>query len=402
MNASFEPGRSHPRGAALLAVIVAIAVLTALGVNVAYENRVSLQAAVNARDELRASYLARSGVTLGRLVVHFQRQVDLAMGGGRPPGAAGAGAAALPIPRVQLWNVVPVSSALLGAVFGGVPAETDGAFEAKLEDEDRKVNAQMDGLTELQAAQVQSFLQLVGDPRWDFLFDREDENGVKATRQDVAIHLADWVDTDQTGSALNPERLVLEKGFGDENAFYDRGPDRYRAKNARFDSLEELFLVAGVSDAFMAAFGDRLTVYMPRDSKMNVNTLDPLELVRNALIMADPPGQPILLDPTLQQRLATAMGEITQGGLLAISYQDYARLLVGFGIQVHAFYLQDKSTDKRGAFDSTSEVFRIRARGSAGAVTKSIDAVVTIDPNQLRNVPPQQAPLGRLLRWREE
>lgn len=330
------------------------------------------------------------------------------MGGVRQAAGAvgGAGAAgALALPRVQLWNLVPVSSALLGAVFGGVPSVTDGSFEAKLEDEDRKVNAQMDGLPGpggLQAAQLASFFQLVQDPRWDFLFDREDENGVKATRQDVAIHLADWVDDNQVASALDPDRLALASGFGDENYLYDRGPDRYKAKNARFDSLEELHLVAGVSDAFLAAFEDRLTVYMPRDAKMNVNTRDPVELLRNAYIMADPPGQPILQDPTLKDRLETAMSEVTQGGLLALSPQQFALLLQGFGIQVNSVYLQAVNQDKRGAFVDRSQVFRIRAHGSAGPVTKSIDAVVTIDPNQLRNVPREQAPLGRLLRWREE
>jgi general secretion pathway protein K len=375
-------------------VIVALAVLTALAVNVAYDVRVSLQSAANARDELRAEYQARSAVAFGRLVLFFQQQVDAALG----PAQQQAGSAGLGLPRIQLWNLVPVSSSILGVLFGGTPAAQDGAFDAKLEPEDRKVNAQMDGsaASGLQAAQIASFLQLVGDARWDFLFDREDANGVKSTRQDVLLHLTDWVDDNQTAAALNG--LAFENGIGDENYLYDRGPDRYFAKNARFDSLDELYLVAGVSDAFMAAFGDRLTVYASRNGLMNVNTLDRIELLRNAAIMAYPPGQPVLQDPALPEKLQKAVAETTLGGILAITPVQFSQILQGFGIQVDPMY-QKTNSDKKGAFTDRSVVFRIRASGTAGAVTKKLDVVVTLDPSQLRG---QAAPLGRLLHWREE
>jgi general secretion pathway protein K len=191
----------------------------------------------------------------------------------------------------------------------------------------------------------------------------------------------------------------LESGFGDENSLYDRGEDRYRAKNARFDSLAELHLVAGVSDAFMAAFGARLTVYLSKNAKMNVNTLDPLELVRNALVMADPPGQPLLADPSLPERLQKAVSDVTAGGIFAMSPLQFGQILEGFGISVSPIYLQQGNRDDRGAFDDRAEVFRIRARGAAGPVEKRIDAVVTIDQTQLRGQPD---PLGRLLAWHEE
>jgi general secretion pathway protein K len=386
--------RAARRGAALLTVIVALAVLTALAVNVAYEVRVSVESAASARDELRAEYQARSGIALGRLVLSFQQQVDQAMG----QATQQLGAAGVTLPRIQLWRLVPVSSTTVGFLFADEGAAPDGAFEAKLEDEDRKVNAQMDGsaTTGLQAAQLASWFQLVADPRWDFLFDREDANGVKVTRQDAVLHLVDWVDENQTASALNG--LVLESGFGDENYLYDRGPDRYRAKNARFDSLAELYLVAGFSDTMMAAFGDHLTVYLSRNAKLNVNTLDKLELLRNAGIMADPPGQPILSDPALPERLQKAVSEVTLGGVVAISTLQFAQVLQGLGISPSVVYLKP-NVDQRGAFTDRPKVFRIRGKGSAGRVVKTIDAVVTTDPDQLHG---QAAPLGRLLHWGEE
>ncbi|HSN90915.1 MAG TPA: hypothetical protein VLS93_06780 [Anaeromyxobacteraceae bacterium] len=392
--AAFPHGRLRPRagrGAALLTVIVALALLTALAADVAGDALVALKSAANARDELRAEYQARSAVAAARLVIHFQWQVDGAMAPTRQPGAGA-------LPRLQLWKFAQVGPAVRDTLFGE-PSARDGAFEARLEDEDRKVNAQMDGSAAkgLQAAQVQSFFEMVRDPRWDFLFDREDENGVKVTREELALALADWVDDNPNASALNG--LALESGFGDENALYDRGEDRYRAKNARFDSLEELHLVSGVSDAFLDAFGDRVTVYLSRNATMNVNTLDPRELLRNALVMAAPPGQAVLSDPSLPERLQKAVSDLTVGGFLAMSPSQFAQILQGFGVTVDPVYLQASNKDGRGAFGDRSTVFRIRAKGAAGAVEKRIGAVVTTDPGQLRNQP---APLGKLIAWREE
>ncbi|HZH04201.1 MAG TPA: type II secretion system minor pseudopilin GspK, partial [Myxococcaceae bacterium] len=68
--------RKNERGVAMLIAIISIAVLTVLATEFAYNSRVDLQMATNARDELRAYYMARSGVQLSRLLLRFQRQID--------------------------------------------------------------------------------------------------------------------------------------------------------------------------------------------------------------------------------------------------------------------------------------------------------------------------------------
>jgi general secretion pathway protein K len=413
--------QTRERGAALLVVTVAIAVLTALAVDLAYQARVSLQSSVDARDELRAECLAKSGVNLSRLVLYFQQQLDTATGGqaGKPQPPT---AMPIAIPRLRLWSIVPVSSSFLAGLFEGgmgpagegekkAPAaegekkalsrfgDFAGGFDAKIEDENRKVNVQFDasGASGVLGAQVAAYFALVGDRKWDFLFDREDENGVKASRDDVAIYLHDWVDDLDVASALNradPAKPFVD-GFGDENFPYDRGPDRYRTKNARFDSLDEVHLVAGVSDAFMAAFGGRLTVYPRPDAPLDVNTQDPVELLRNTLIMALP-GQPILSDPTFPERLQKAVREVTRGGLLTISPVAFSQILAALGVSVNPLYTST-NTDQRGAFGDTTQVFHVRATGTAGTVDRTLDVVVTFDPAQQVGQPP--AELGRVLHW---
>ncbi len=387
--------------------MVSIAVLTALAVNLAYESRVSLQIAANARDELRASYAARGGVALSRLVLSFQQQLEL-------PAQAGA----LPIPRIQIWRMVPVGSALAGMLFpGAAPAEGTARaagpasrFDAVIDDEGHKVNAQLEALPGSKALgpQVQTLYQLVCDPRWDPLFDREDARGVRITREDLLVYLRDWVDEKDLPSALRASSAAtscgmivgeppFEEGFGDENQPYDRGDDRYRTKNARMDSLDELHLVAGVSDAFMAAFGDALTVYLKRDAKQNVNAIDRDELLRFARFIAAPRTQPALFDPIFAERLQKLVLEQTIGGLLSLTPAAFGDLVEAAGVLVDKALLA--ATNTNSPFTDRSTTFRIRGSGVAGDVTSVIDAVVRLEDAQPGAT---AAGAGRIIHWREE
>jgi general secretion pathway protein K len=404
---------SAERGAALLTAMVAVAVLTAVATDLAYSSRVSLQIAANARDELRANWRARSGVTFSRLVLSLQKQLDDSM----PPGAG------IPMPRIQIWRLIPVGSTLADGLFppagpsagpsteGGAEARP-ASFEATIEDEGRKVNAQLEGYVQTGDRKlwqrVQSLYQLICDARWDPLFDREDARGVRSTREDILVRLRDWVDENSVTSSLVvgggssttcgmvPGLPPFEDAFGDENQPYDRGEDRYRAKNARMDSLDELYLVAGVGDAFMAAFGDSLTVYPNLNDKQNVNDLDRARLVQFARTVAENPLNPVLLDPAFGQKLQKAIFEKTMGGIFSITASDLGTAIELAGVRVNRTLLAD---GPNSPFTDTSLTYRIRAKGTAGSVRTTIDAVVRIVPMQ----PGQTAPAQPLLiHWRED
>ncbi len=335
----------------------------------------------------------------------------------------------------MIWQLIPVNSGLLGALFGegaeaparakAPPAEEapagerkvataafgdfDGAFDAQISDEGQKINVQLDRLQTggRIGPQVDAILRMVCDGRWDALFDREDENGLRVSRQDLLVYLRDWVDDDERGSALAatfPAPCVMvsppnpfESGFQDENFPYDRGEDRYRAKNARMDSLAELYMVAGVTDAFMAAFGDAMTVYLPRDAKRNVNETDRSRLLDLARIVADPPTQPILYDPEFADRLQKLVVERTFGGMLSMTPSDFGQLVAALGVKVNMNQLSEASP--QNPFTDRSSVFRIQATGRAGDVTKLLVAVVRFDkvlPGQVVTTP------GQLVHWRED
>jgi general secretion pathway protein K len=394
-----------------------VAVVTVMATELAYDTRVSLQIAANARDELRASTQARGAVAISRLVLHFQQRLDQAGGaaGQIMAGvqAAQGGAGALPAAASQgsfsfrLWDAIPVDDTTMALLLGTGPTSSargkaDEGFQATIEDEERKVNvAQLAGLSTVAGPQLQRLLLAVRDPRYDVLFDKEDDLGNRLSRQDVAVALRDWADEDATTSTLGLNPLApFEKGFGDENQYYDRGEDRYRAKNARFDSLDELYMVAGIGDAFMGAFGDQLTVYPDVNATINVNTTDPEQILVNALLMSSPPGvpQPPLLDPAFAQKLSMALRLVRPLPFMTITVQQFATVLQALGVKLQPVYVQAQNTDTRSPFGNTSNTFLIRATGRAGGVERTIDAVVTMDDRagQL------QSDLGRLIHWRED
>ncbi len=67
--------RRRQAGIALIVVTVTIAVLGAVVGDFSFNARVDLEAAANARDTLRAEYLARSGMQLSRLLIKVQQSV---------------------------------------------------------------------------------------------------------------------------------------------------------------------------------------------------------------------------------------------------------------------------------------------------------------------------------------
>ncbi len=422
------------RGAALLVAIASIAIVTAVAVDLAYDTRVSLQLAANARDELRATYLAKSAVSMSRLVLYFQHRLDgIAGAASQLPGASGAGGARI---AIRLWDLVPIDSSAAALFMAGgrgagpaapplptaalQPAsagagataasagerrafgDLEGSFHATIEDEERKINMrQFAGVGVQPFAQAVRLAELVRDPGYDFLFDRDDANGIRVSRKDLFGAIKDWEDEDETSDAFtgNPAR-PFENGFGDENGVYDRLTDRYKAKNAPFDSLDELFMVSGVSDAFMAAFGDRLTVYPDVNATINVNTDDPQQLMMNTLLMADPPGAPqaVMLDPVFLEKLRAALALARPLPFMSITPQQFATVLQALGVKVQATMLQAVNTDARSPFGDRSSTFHIHAVGVAGDVRKALDAVVTFDSR----AGALAQDVGRLLHWREE
>ena len=432
-----RPGsrRRAERGVALLIAVVGIVLLTTMATELAYNSRVDLQLATNQRDELRAYYLARSGIGLARLVLKFQKQLDSTpipnlagllngLTGGAPPTAGGATPPQATTMNLQIWRMARVDCHMLRGMvrsdadprdqpparsgkfsfdeqfpevagaqarrsFGGF----EGCFLATISDEEERLNLNKLDAPQLSSqAVVQTLLGLLGDKRFEFLFEEEDSNRVKVNPQELIVTLRDWVDEDEVQSTLNVtgQGEPFLKGFSDENYNYDRYNPRYKAKNARFDSLDELYMVHGVNDRFMAAFRDRLTVYPDVNARLNVNTDDPVLLYLAILSVADPNRpdprlqDPLFIEQLIQQIRATRMFSFMGTGVI-----DFVNVVSAAGVPINES-IKNNVQNNRWVSDK-SNTFSIKSVGEAGSVQKTLTAVVQLDGG-----------LGKLVYWREQ
>jgi|GEM_PF-243963 len=277
-----------------------------------------------------------------------------------------------------------------GHVFGNF----DGSFSAKIVDENSRINVVgLDGLGTTPLATLIQLRAMMADPKFDFIFDEEDANHDRVRRDDVILALKDWIDLDETGSGLDPTNTSnpFVNAFSDENSAYDRYTPRYKAKNAHFDSLQELFQVRGVNDRFMAAFGDRLTIWPDINSKLNINTNDPQQMVINITIAAQNPNDPTLRDPRLLQTILQEIQLKKMFSFFGLSAADFVAILQANNVRVRPEIDPKQNGNAANFFGSTSDTFRITATGRVGRIAKTITAVVKYDDL-----------LGKLLYWKEE
>ncbi|GMT96459.1 hypothetical protein KH5H1_05780 [Corallococcus caeni] len=446
--------RKHKRsrGVALIIALVSITLLTVVATEFAYNSRVDLQLAANQRDEVRAYYMARSGLSLGRLLLRFQKQVDQtpipnpasllsALGGALGGAGAGAGGANAFQPQslnIQLWKLARVDCHMLKGLVksdgaegqDGRPVETEpvqvdsnfqmdgeegenagaatqmaaqmqrrsfggfeGCFLATISDEEEKLNVMRlnTGGAEAQATAAR-MMDMFSDKRFEFLWQQDDANKVRSTPQDTVIALKDWSDEDTTQSTLNPKDPTnpFVAGFADEGSPYSRYEPRYDVKNARFDSLDELYRVHGVNDRFMAAFRDRLTVYPDINSKPNVNTDDPIMLGLAIMSAADPNRpDPRLTDPVFLNELISRIRAARMFNFFGMSVSDFVGVVEQAGIAVNP--LIKGNVQQNRYLGDKSKTFTIKSVGEAGSVQKTLTAVIRLDDG-----------LGKLVYYREE
>ena len=286
------------RGIALVIVLTAVMALMIIVVEFAYTTRVNYSMAQNLRDRLQAEYLARSALQISLLVIKFQRQIDSVQSRvGQNVTLFGSG---------PLYQQIPIDSLLLRAANAQGNSDlqlnseeqkdlTDflnfsGDFYAKIEDEQGKININALASNQAQTNQAsgqgnpnsnptptppqqgdgqgqnapltvgqltfEQILALIESDEYDDLFDDI------INRETLIYNIMDWADEDR-------RRNGFEGGLED-NLYINHEPP-YKAKNAKFDSIEEIAFVDGVNQGFLDKFQSSLTVY-GKSNQLNINT----------------------------------------------------------------------------------------------------------------------------------
>jgi general secretion pathway protein K len=299
------------------------------------------------------------------------------------PGASGGPAASIAGGTPLTGDKAPLHS------FG----DFDGCFSAKIQDEEQKINLNRlnAGAATGRPPMMQSLI-LLADQRFEFVFEKPDANNVKMTPQEVLIALHDWIDERDTQASINLlDGDPFPDGFGDENRNYlSRYPFRYRSKNAPFDTLDELYQVDGVSDLFMAAFRDRMTVYPDKNRLLNINTEDPVQQYLNIVTVAanesDPKLNPLGL---VMQSIRQEIAYTKMFSFLGMSASTFVGIVERNGITIKPDIKANMQSNRW--ITDKSETFTVTATGQAGKVERKVTAVIRYNEG-----------LGKVLYYRQE
>src|SRR5262249_49352876 len=144
-------------------------------------------------------------------------------------------------------------------------------------------------------------------------------------------------------------------------------------KNARFDTVDELYMVHGVNDRFMAAFKDKLTVYPDFNRPMNINTDDPVLLELAIRTVADPTRpDPRLSDPVFIDTLIKKIRTARVFAMFGMSVTDFVNVIASAGVATNPTIMNNVQGNR--FVGDKSSTYRVKVSGTAGDVTREITA----------------------------
>ncbi|MCL2625892.1 MAG: type II secretion system protein GspK [Cystobacterineae bacterium] len=407
MKNSRRKKRISPRGVALVIVLVGTTILTVLIQEMAYRSSVELSLATNQRDELKAHYLARSGIQFSRLMLVLQKQVEqikipsLAALLGPTANTSQFGGFMPQNLSLQLWRLAKIDCYLTHMLWEPsldmhqADPVASACFDVKISDEEERLNLnQLDAPNLKTTIAVAQLLALIGDKKYGFIYEPMDMSASPITPTEIIQNIRDWIDENTSTSTLNlsGQGAPFLDGFADENFYYaSKYVPHYYAKNARFDSLDELYMVHGVDDRFMTLFRDRLTVFPDMNSRLNINTNDPVLLELAIRSIADPLKPDMRLqDPLFVETLIGYIRQIKVMSGFALSIEDFVGLMQAAGIATNSAVTANMKTQRY--LGDTSSTFRIQSVGTSGKTKRTLTAVMRMD----------REPLGQIVYYREE
>ncbi len=253
------------RGMAMIVVLATLAVLSVSIVEFVYNTRVNLYLAQNQRDEVKAYFLARSGINLQRLALSFQLELD---------SRGDMMSDMMSRSNFQMWRYLPTlapiftSGALSAGDFGEIDLNETGAtgfggLHGSIDfhpivPEEGKINLNEFASSNIDQEMLTRLCSLV------FPQDSDEMMGVERARTiedrfEVVGAIIDHIDSDSDMTVVDENCIATVGGAGNEVSRYV--DIDWEPKNEPFVTVDELRLVPGVTPAFMDQFGEQFTVY---------------------------------------------------------------------------------------------------------------------------------------------
>jgi type II secretory pathway component PulK len=335
-------------------------------------SQVNMSLASAYRDNVKAEYMAKSGMSAGLLLLASDLAYDLFQAQQDPKATLSDGFGdfwtalnGLPIggETAEMMGEFQKQFDLNAVLDSGVMDQLklfDGVFTLDVGDESQKINVNY--CTSSQCPQTRNMLRnLFSCPAEKSFLEQK-----KLTAEELIGRIKDWVDTES--------RADEGSGYNDENDPYSKRVPKVEAKNAPFDTPDELREVEGWDEEVHAVFSKYLTIF-------------PLEQSNNS-----GKGFQINLNTAsrelLQCLFPESKGDCAEKSVLALKKRDADKANRGAAGQKVGEVLAETlcynkgdttatdSGSKESWFQQYSLVYRIEVDGTVGSSNKHLTAVV--------------------------
>lgn len=380
--------RRRRSGIALLVAISTVLILTVVVTELTYNARVRYLIAAHEKERAQAYWVSQTGINLYKLILSANKSMEGSSAGGM------AESLGINIGDA-LWQWVSViNTGLMRMLFasggdiddddldefkktGEVSDEVeeasreasrfsdknfldfDGDFNAEVTDEDSKLNVSLlanhSGLLTESAVGQQLYGLMSGEENDAWFRDRNID------RWDMIANLKDWVDVDTMGSG---------RSGGQEDNLYNNRDSAYLAKNAAFDTFDEIRLVEGWQDDVMERFGDQLTIHGTGKININTATDEVLFALIKAYVMPAPMDQQVhqIVEQIREHMWFTNFN----------NGKDFAQFLGGMGYTV--------SDELQSQLGKSSKTFKVVSTGLVGNTSVTTTAIIDYNSSQVGEV----------------
>lgn len=233
-----EKNNNSERGIVLVLVLIIIAMLTIVVADFTFSTYVDFEISANTRNDLKARYIAKSGVNVVTGALKNNALEDLV--------DVGSSFAGIQIDKTEFWSL-KVPTFPVG----------DGSVSITVGDERSKIN--LNSLVNQQSNKIDFQVLTALTELFKFL-------EVDSSKSELFIaSLINWLDRELTGSQNDQDPR------GANGSFYQGLDNPYIIKDGTMDSIEEIRMIEGMDEEFYNKVRDYVTVY-PRNKQVNFST----------------------------------------------------------------------------------------------------------------------------------
>lgn len=392
------------RGVAILTVMVAIALMMAVVTEVSTRELVRYKLAVNERDALQAEALAQSGANFAQLILTVQEPLQTYLANFANMG--------IQLPAYTVWEMMPIDSDLLKGITDGSffpdfgldknkaekaeePADKKkalvsenkakdvplfgeykvpeggygafaGRFSTEIEDEQKKIPiGNWPKFTPPKRKQIaDQIFRILSKKEHEILFDGSTGNNKNIGPSQLIGYIYDYVSEEERAIDVTaPKESFGRDTIGDKRTPYVDTPD-ILPKRAPMDSLGELRLIPGVTDAIYQVLSKAVSIYSDTET---VNVLSASDEVLGSVfyVCTKEKETSKFQQFGFETELLTEWNRRKNEGELKISAEGIISFLEENGIEV------DKEECNK-SIGTQSKTFTIKSTATVGTVTKTL------------------------------